>query len=227
MKIRVNGLLCALALMAVVQGAVAAGDPQAGAGKVTVCAACHGADGNAQIAGYPSIAGLGENYLLKQLRDMRAWDLETDPVLKPRTGRPVLEMTGMLRNLSDQDLQDIAAYYDQQTLQIAGAQEMEVQIYTGEKVDALELGERLWRGGNLETGVPACAGCHSPSGQGNDAAGFPRLAGQSADYVATQLRAFRAGDRINDGEPMMMRLVTRRMSDPEIEAVANFIAGLH
>ncbi len=226
MKIRVLHLLCALGLLMSVQVATA-GDPRAGEGKVQVCAACHGADGNAQIPGYPSLAGLGENYLYKQMLDIRAWDLETDPERKARTGRQLPEMTAMMRNLSDQDLRDIAAFYNEQTLQIAGAREMEVQIYTGDKVDALELGERVWRAGNLETGVPACTGCHSPSGLGNDPAGFPRLAGQSAEYIAQQLRAFRAGDRTNDGEPRMMRLTARHMSDPEIDAVANFIAGLH
>jgi cytochrome c553 len=226
MKKTVKQVLFSLGLIAIAQGAVA-GNAEAGADKVAVCAACHGNDGNSPAPTFPKIAGLGEKYLLKQLQDIQAWDQETDPELKPRTGRPVVEMTGMLRGLSDQDLRDIAAYYNSQALQLSGAREMEVQLNSGVMVNSLELGERVWRAGNLNTGVPACTGCHSPSGLGNDPAGFPRLGGQYAEYIEQQLRAFRAGNRTNDGDSMMMRLVAERMSDAEIQAVSNFISGLH
>jgi cytochrome c553 len=226
MKKTVKQVLFSLGLVAIAQGAVA-GNAEAGADKVAVCAACHGNDGNSPAPAFPKIAGLGEKYLLKQLQDIQAWDQETDPELKPRTGRPVVEMTGMLRGLSDQDLRDIAAYYNSQALQLSGAREMEVQLNSGAMVNSLELGERVWRAGNLNTGVPACTGCHSPSGLGNDPAGFPRLGGQYAEYIEQQLRAFRAGNRTNDGDSMMMRLVAERMSDAEIQAVSNFISGLH
>jgi cytochrome c553 len=129
--------------------------------------------------------------------------------------------------MEDQDLQDIAAYYNSQAIQLSGAREMQVQLNSGIMVDSLPLGERVWRSGNLNTGVPACTGCHTPSGLGNDPAGFPRLSGQYAEYIEKQLRDFRAGNRINDGDSMMMRLVAERMSDAEIKAVANFISGLH
>src|SRR5690606_1199664 len=142
-------------------------------------------------------------------------------------GRPVLEMTGMLAGLTDQDLADMAAFYARQSLQLSGSVEQQVRINSGVMVDGLALGEQVYRAGNHATGVPACTGCHSPSGQGNAPAGYPRLGGQYADYIANQLRAFRGGERINDGEAMVMRLVAKNMSDAEITAVANYIAGLN
>jgi len=227
MKKLVNYALLSLGILALAPSALAAGDAKAGADKVAVCAACHGTDGNSPAPNFPKIAGLGEKYLLKQLRDIQTWDLETDASKKPNTGRPVLEMTGMLAALSDQDLQDIAAYYAGQAMQLSGAKELLVRTNAGVNVDALELGERVYRGGNLANGVPACTGCHAPDGKGNEPAGYPRLSGQYAEYVEKQLLAFRNGNRVNDGEAMTMRLVAEKLSDAEIKAVANFIAGLN
>jgi len=132
-------------------------------------------------------------------------------------------MTGMLNTFSDQDLADMSAYFASKTIQMSGAKE-----------ENLERGERLFRGGNMETGVPACTGCHSPAGQGNAPAGYPALGGQFAQYTAKQLRAFRTGAhdaenpaaRNNDGDARVMRGVAAQMSDVEIDAVANYIAGL-
>lgn len=227
MKYSVKHLLLALGALVLVPSAGAAGDPEAGADKVGVCAACHGSDGNSPAPSFPKLAGLGEPYLLKQMRDIQAWDLESDSELKASTGREVVQMTGMLRNLSEEDLQDIAAYYADQSLQLTGAREQQVQVNSGEKVDGLALGERIYRAGNQETGVPACSGCHAPNGQGNQPAGFPRLGGQYPEYIEAQLRAFRAGDRLNDGDSMMMRLSAKHLSDAEIKAVANYIGGLN
>lgn len=190
------------------------GDAQAGAQKITVCAACHGQDGNSPIAMYPKLAGLGQKYLYKQLQDIK------------NNVRPVPEMTGMLTPFSDQDLADIAAYYANQSIQLSGAQEMEVRVNSGEMVDALALGRTIYRFGNPETGVPACSGCHSPTGVGNEPAGYPRLGGQHADYIAKQLNNFRGGGRVNDDQ-QVMRQVAAPMSDAEITAVSNYIAGLY
>ncbi len=227
MKNLVKNVLFTFGIIAATQTAFAAGDAKAGAEKVAVCAACHSTDGNSPAPAFPKIAGLGDKYLLKQLRDIQAWDLETDPAQKPETGRPVLEMTGMLAGMSDQDLQDIAAYYASQAIQLSGAQDLNVRTNAGIDVDALALGERVYRSGNLANGVPACTGCHAPDALGNEPAGYPRLSGQYADYIEKQLLAFRNGNRINDGEQMVMRLVAEKMSDAEIKAVANFVAGLH
>lgn len=211
----------------IAQGAMADGNATAGATKAAVCGACHGADGNSPAPTFPKLAGLGDKYLLKQLKDIQAWDLEKDDVKKARTGRAVPEMTGLLANMSEQDLADIAAYYASKAIQLSGAKKIDVQVNSGIKVDALELGERVYRAGNMTTGVPACTGCHAPDGIGNAPAGFPRLGGQHPEYIEKQLRAFRAGDRTNDGDQMTMRSIADKMSDAEIKAVANFIAGLH
>ncbi len=189
----------------------AGGDAAAGQAKTAMCAGCHGADGNSPAPNFPKLAGQGEKYLTKQLQDIKSG------------ARPVLEMTGMLNAYSDQDLEDIAAYFASKNIQMAGAKE-----------ENLELGEKIYRGGNLETGVPACTGCHSPAGNGNAPAGYPALGGQFAQYTAKQLRAFRTGAhdpknqvaRTNDGDAAIMRGVAAHMSDIEIDAVSNFIAGL-
>ena len=194
---------------------MAAGDAAKGQTLAAVCAACHGADGNSAIATFPKLAGLGEKYLLKQIHDIKNGD------------RVVVEMTGLLTNLSDQDMADIAAYYASKTTQLAGAKDIKVLVNSGEEVSALTLGAKLYRGGNKEVGIPACTGCHSPRGQGNAPAGYPRLSGQHAGYIAKQLQDFRAGKRTNDGDTKIMRSVAERMSDAEITAVANFIAGLN
>jgi cytochrome c553 len=205
-----SGLVFILSLL-IVPFATAAGDAAAGQGKVAACAACHASDGNSPAPTFPKIAGLGEKYLLKQLQDIKSGV------------RPVPEMTGQLDAMSDQDLADIAAYYNAQTRQLSGSKEVK-----------LELGESIYRGGNVHTGVAACIGCHSPSGNGNAPAGYPALGGQFADYIAKQLRAFRTAahdaedpsGRSNDGDAQVMRGVAARMTDQEISAVANYIAGL-
>lgn len=191
------------------------GDAGRGETLVTACAACHGADGNSAIANFPTLADLGEKYLLKQLQDIK------------RGARNIPEMAGQLDAKSEQDMADMAAFFDSKTLQLSGSTEQKVQVNSGAKVDGLSLGKKLYRAGNAETKVPACTGCHSPTGQGNAPASYPRLGGQHADYLAKQLRDFRAGNRVNDGDAMIMRGVAKHMSDAEIDAVANFIAGLH
>lgn len=190
-----------------------AGDAAAGKGKVAACGACHGADGNSPAPNFPKLAGQGEKYLLKQLKDVKAGT------------RSIPEMTGMLDSFNEQDLADIAAYFSSKTIQMSGAKD---------DAELLKKGERIYRGGNIETGVPACTGCHSPAGNGNSPAGYPALGGQFAAYTAKQLRAFRTGAhdpenpaaRKNDGDTKVMRGVAAHLSDIEIDALANYIAGL-
>ncbi len=215
-----------IAKSGVVQGAVTAGDATAGASKAAMCGACHGADGNSMVPNFPKLAGQNEKYLFKQLRDIQTWDKETNPAKKGLTGRAVIEMTGLLLALTEQDFADIAAYYANQNAQLSGSKELEVQINSGIKVDALALGAKLYRAGNLANGIPSCTGCHAPDGKGNAPAGFPRVSGQHADYIEKQLINFRAGNRTNDAE-MTMRSIAEKLSDAEIKAVANFIAGLN
>jgi cytochrome c553 len=191
------------------------GDAAAGEGKVQVCAACHSNDGNSLAPTFPKIAGLGYKYTLKQLIDIQSGD------------RAILEMTGLLDNSSEQDLMDMAAFYASQTMQLTGAKETQVLTNAGVEVDALALGRKIFRAGNPDSGVSACMGCHSPTGVGNAPAGYPRLGGQYAEYIEKQLRAFRAGQRVNDGEQMTMRGVARNLTDAEIVAVAAYISGLN
>src|SRR4051812_13776141 len=233
MKYIVRNALFSLGLIAIAQGVQAAGDTKvvgdakAGQAKAAVCGACHGIDGNSAAPNFPKLAGQGERYLIKQIHDIKAWDAETNPAKKASAGRVVVEMTGLLAAVNDQDIADIAAYFSSQNTQLAGSQKLEVQVNSGLKVDALELGAKTYRAGNLANGVPACTGCHAPDGTGNAAAGFPRLSGQHPDYIEKQLTNFRAGNRVNDGDTMPMRTIADKLSDAEIKALANFIAGLN
>ncbi|MEX6500508.1 c-type cytochrome [Pseudomonas zhanjiangensis] len=200
-----NKVLMTLLLTLGITGlAHAAGDAAAGEGKVAVCGACHGPDGNSLAPNFPKLAGQGERYLLKQLQDIKAGN------------RQVVEMTGLLNNLSEQDLADIAAYYASQKMSVGAADPKLVA-----------RGEALFRGGKLDEGMPACTGCHAPNGAGIDAAGFPQLGGQHAAYVAKQLTAFREGDRTNDGDSRIMRSIAAKLSNKDIEAVSSFVQGLH
>lgn len=215
-------LLASLSISATVFAASAAapaiakgGDPAAGETQAAVCAGCHGADGNSPAPSFPKLAGLGEKYLTEQLKLIQSNE------------RAIVEMTGLLDGKSEQDLKDLAAFFNSKTMQLSGAKPLEVKVNAGIKVDGLKLGARVFRSGNLETGVPACTGCHSPQGLGNEPAGYPRLSGQYSEYIAKQLRAYRAGDRVAGANSNIMRQVAEQMSDAEIDAVANYISGLN
>ena len=200
-----NKLIVSLLLtLGLVGVANAAGDAKAGQAKAAVCGACHGADGNSMAPNFPKLAGQGERYLLKQMHDIKDGK------------RTVLEMTGLLTNLSDQDLADIAAYFSSQNGSVGAADPKLVA-----------QGEALFRGGKLAEGMPACTGCHNPAGQGNAEAGFPHLGGQHAAYTAKQLTAFREGERTNDGDAMIMRSIAAKLSNKDIAAISSYIEGLH
>jgi cytochrome c553 len=172
-----------------------------------VCAACHGADGNSVAAANPKLAGQFPEYLQKQLRDFM-------PQKGKKPARQSAVMNGMVANLSDTDVQAIASYYGAQALRPAAATNK----------DLAAEGQKLWRGGDAARGVPACAGCHGPSGAGIPAE-FPRLGGQFAEYLVAQLQAFRSGARANDPSGMM-RGVAAHLSDGQIKALAEYAAGL-
>ena len=185
-----------------------AAKPAATPAAVTqVCAACHGADGNSVAPANPKIAGQFSGYLYKQLADFQARAGK-----KPDRDNAV--MTGMTAALSDADMKSLASYYAGQAYKPAAARDK----------DLAAKGQRLFRGGNLASGVPACAGCHGPDGAGIPNQ-YPRIAGQFSEYVDAQLKAFRAGSRANDPNGMM-RGVASRMTDEEIRAVAEYAAGL-
>jgi len=173
-----------------------------------ICAACHAADGNSVAAANPKLAGQFPEYLHKQLVNFKPQGATK------KAERESAIMAGMVANLSDSDMRNVAAYYASQKLRPAAAASKELAAQ----------GQKLWRGGNAANGVAACAGCHGPDGAGIPSQ-FPRLAGQFAEYVEAQLKLFRVGGRANDPSGMM-RGVTARMSDQEIKAVAEYAAGL-
>ena len=183
--------------------APAAGNPSAGQQKAAVCGGCHGADGNAVNPMWPDLAGQHESYLRQQLQYFKSGE-RANPI-----------MAGQAANLSDQDMQDLAAYYTRQDLKL------------GEADPALvEQGQQIYMGGDPGNNLPACAACHGPAGEGNPAAVYPRLGGQNAQYVAAQLKAYRSGQRAGYPAAQTMAQVAERMSDADIEAVASFIHGL-
>lgn len=182
----------------------AAGSAEAGQARSMVCAGCHGVDGNSFNPEWPSLAGQNASYLVKSLQSFK--DGSRQNVL----------MAAQAAALSEQDMQDLAAWYSSQKL-------------AGKTADPalVSSGERLFRGGNMATGVPACGACHGPSGQGNRAAGWPAIAGQHALYSTNQLVAYRSKQRVTDGDTQMMRTVAARLTDEEIQAVTSYAQGLH
>ncbi|MGM0952904.1 MAG: c-type cytochrome [Pseudomonadota bacterium] len=202
MKRLIAGVVLGVSLTAVAHGA---GDPDAGEQNAAVCASCHGQGGGKPIqASYPKLTGIGERYLYDQLVAIKEGD------------RPIPEMTGLLDDMSDQDLQDLAAYFDGEEMVVNQADP-----------DLVDQGEALYRGGNMASGVPACAGCHNPKGDGNEPGGYPAIGGQSAEYLANQLKAYRAGERDGTNNASIMVDVATELTDSEIEAVASYISGLN
>ena len=172
-----------------------------------VCAACHGADGNSPTAANPKLAGQIPEYIQKQLGNFKS-------VAGKKAERDNPVMGGMAAGLSDSDIRDVAAYFSGRVTKPGAAK----------RPETVELGRKIWRGGDLAKGLPACAACHGATGAGLPAQ-YPRLAGQYPEYVEAQLKAFRAGDRHNDAGKMMQSIAAK-MSDPEIRAIADYISGL-
>jgi len=190
--------------LGLINQAQAEGNADAGKARSVTCAACHGADGNSMNPQWPSLAGQNASYLERQLKAFKS-NARQNPLMGPQA------MT-----LSDQDIADLAAYFSSQEIK-GGTTNPELA----------PAGERLYRGGNLEANIAACAACHGPTGKGNPAASYPALAGQHSDYTIAQLKAYREGSRKTDS-PMnqMMRGVAARMTDSEMAAVASYIQGL-
>jgi len=196
-------ILCMVALGGFVTTALAGGDAEAGKGKTTLCVACHGETGNSLVGSFPNIAGQGEAYLLKQMIEIQEGT------------RDIPTMVGMLDNMSKEDLADIAAFYASQE-----------RNYGAAKADMVELGESIYRFGIPRKNIAACTACHSPTGNGNEPAKFPALAGQWPEYTVQQLKAFQSGVRHNDGDGKMMQTTALDMNEQEMDAVASYIYGL-
>lgn len=179
-----------------------AADSAAGKSKSAVCAGCHGADGNSANGVWPILAGQHASYLAKQLNNFKSAE-RADAI-----------MQGMAAALSEEDIQDIAAYYASQ----------KSKPVTFDKA-LVARGEGIYRGGITEISVAACMACHGPDGGGNGPAVYPSLKGQHTDYLALQLKKFRDGTRANDSYSIM-RSLAARMSDEEIMAVAAYISAI-
>jgi cytochrome c553 len=172
-----------------------------------VCAACHGANGVSSIPANPHLAGQIADYTAKQLMNFKAVDGKPAARANPIMG-------GMVANLTPADVLNLAAYFAEQAPDKGFAQD----------IDTLELGQQIYRGGIVSEGIPACGGCHGATGAGMPAQ-YPRLAGQHPEYLEAQMKAWRDGTRANDPNEMM-RMVAAKMSDVQIKAVVNYIAGL-
>lgn len=192
--------------MLTASAALAEGDAAAGEAKSATCAACHGTDGNSVVAMWPKIAGQHEQYLVRHIELIRSND------------RPVPEMYAIAQMLSDQDIKDLSAYYSAQTMSPGAADE-----------SLVELGERIYKAGNAESGVPSCGSCHGPTGAGNPYAGYPWLAGQHATYTASMLNKYRDGTvwGERDANSAIMVGVAKELTDEEIAAVSSYIEGLY
>ena len=173
----------------------------------TICVACHGVDGNSPTSANPILAGQGSEYLFKQLSEFKAFG--DKPAVR---NNPI--MAGMTAALSTEDMKSLALYFSQQKINPSAS--------TNEKL--VTTGRNLWRKGDFDRGIPACAGCHGPTGAGIPSQ-YPRLSGQYAEYVETQLKSFRSEERSNDPEKMM-RTIADKLSDKQIKAVADYMAGL-
>jgi cytochrome c553 len=194
--VAVSGLIMA--------GSALAGDAVAGKAKSAACGGCHGFDGNSPIAMYPKLAGQNEAYITKQVKDFKADSARKNEIMK-----------GMVAALSDEDAADIGAYFQAQTLKDAAPFDE----------SKLTVGREIYKGGDLQKGIPACQACHGPKGSGTAGIGYPQLGGQYVDYTLAQLKAFKNGSRTNDDKELM-RSVIAKMSEEDMVAVANYMASL-
>jgi cytochrome c553 len=178
------------------------GDPAAGAQKVAVCGACHGATGNSVNPEWPNLASQGADYIAAQLKAYQQ-GARVNPIMAPNAA-----------GLSEQDMADIGAYFSRQTL-------------TGLEADAAlaQAGRKLYRNGDTARGLPSCIGCHGPEGKGNSPARYPALRSQHSAYTVAQLKAYAAGERKAAGNDMM-NVVAQKLTETEMQALAAYLQGL-
>lgn len=200
-KLATTALMMGICLFAL--NASADGDAAAGKSKAAVCGACHGPDGNSVSGQFPKLAGQNASYIAEQLADFKSGKRQ-NPI-----------MGAQAKGLSEEDMQDVAAFFASQ------------QRQTGEADPGMvKQGETLYRSGNKDENVPACVACHSPDGAGNFLMKVPALGGQHAAYVVAQLQAYAGGTRSTDPNKMM-ETIAARLSPAEMQAVASYIEGLH
>ena len=179
------------------------GDAKAGESKAGTCAACHGPAGNSAMPAWPKLAGQGAPYAYAQLKAFKEGK-RVNPIMQAQAAP-----------LSDQDMQDLAVYFAAQPASPGVASK-----------DAVPVAEKLYRAGDAERGLPACASCHGPAGTGNPAAGYPHVGGQHAEYNTAQLNAYRKGERNHGANGQIMSEVAAKLTDEEIAALASYLNGL-
>ena len=182
-----------------------AGSYEAGEAKAIVCGACHGPNGNSVNPAWPSIAGQHAPYILKQLQAFKSG------------ARTNVLMTGQAMMLSDEDMLNLAVFYE--------AQERAAKAVFDPRT--VIKGQALYRGGNKQMNAAACIACHGPNGKGNPAARYPSISGQYAQYTAQQLRDYASGTRKTDAPTKIMRDIAARLSEDDITAVASYVQGLY
>ena len=202
-------LLAALAMIALGAGLAQAeslveGDPAAGQSKSITCAACHGQDGNSVNPLWPSIAGQHAGYMVEQLMAFKNGS-RSEPL-----------MLGQVMTLSDEDMRNLSVYYEDMTPAAKAVSDPAI----------VDLGRRLYQGGDRQGSTSACIACHGPTGRGNPAASVPSVRGQYAVYAAQQLRNYASGARKSDGPTRVMRDIAETLSEEEIVAVASYMQGL-
>ncbi len=194
--------ICALA-----SNSLFAGDIELGKSKSAMCVACHGADGNSINPTWPKLAGQHEDFTARQLQLFKSGE------------RKGTVMPGLVAGLSEDDMENIGAYYES------------LQTSTGSADETLvDLGKSLYQGGSSEMNVPACMACHGASGRGNPLSGYPALAGQHAAYLQQRLKDYKAGETVADADDVngnVMASVAKYLTDEEIEAVSSYLQGLY
>ncbi|MGB5628785.1 MAG: c-type cytochrome [Woeseiaceae bacterium] len=180
------------------------GSADDGKAKALTCTACHGPEGNSVSAMWPNIAGQNAPYLLAQLAAFKDGS-RVDPL-----------MSSQAMLVSEEDMADLAVYFES----------LPTAAQSVKTAATVARGEALYRGGNADAGIPACLGCHGPSGRGNPAALYPALRGQHADYTAKQLNDYASGTRKTDGKTRIMRDIAGRLSKEDIEALSSYVQGL-
>jgi len=212
MKIRFAQLfvLTALVSLQANSASLVDGDAAAGKSKAVTCGACHGSEGNSVNAAWPNLAGQNANYLVAQMKAFQPGEndapaLRSDPL-----------MTNMATSLSDEDIRDLAVYFEG----------LPAAVNSVADDSTVATAEALYRGGNEESKAAACLACHGPTGRGNPAATYPALNGQHAAYTAKQLHDYASGTRQSDGKTKIMRDIAARLSDDDIKAIASYLQGL-
>lgn len=182
------------------------GSPEAGAAKAATCGACHGPGGNSANPDWPKLGGQHATYVARQLANFKS-GARKNPV-----------MNAQAAGLSEQDMKDLGAHYATQKMQPGVA-----------SPDAMAVATKLWRAGDASRALPACGACHGPAGAGNAGAAYPRLGGQHAKYVAATLRNYRDGSTmpLDQAPAAIMNAIATKLTDPEIEALASYVNGLH